>query len=266
MWRDSTVKWRHVQTEQRRRRTSPLQNHACFDPTVFFFSNVWRLTQKQREEYRRHRGWESRTCNGAGNNALRLPSRSFGRPVSEGATGQHHQRTHEQNGPETDLHGTHASKSNLCCRRPTHLSPQSGRRRRRWRSRERRASDATPLHRHAELGRQIKVPRWSGSAAGRVVWLGPPRSPPQQSLLPHSSAAQNAGEKAGGGGGGGRIGGWWGDAEGWMETSRVWSSLTQSCNRPARIVVVEKWESKTFPTKRELHCLNRMWLERWKNY
>lgn len=158
MWRDSTVKWRHVQAEQRRRRTSPLQNPACFDPTVFFFRNVWRLTQKQREEYRRHRGWESRTCNGAGNNALRLPSRSFGRPVSEGATGRHHQRTHEQNGPETDLHRTHASKSNLCCRRPTHLSPQSGRRRRRWRSRERRASDATPLHRHAELGRQIKVP------------------------------------------------------------------------------------------------------------
>lgn len=107
------------------------------------------------------------------------------------------------NHPERNLHGTHASTSTLCRRRSTHLSLQKRRR-----SRQRRASGATPLHRHDGVGRQIKVPRLSASAAGRVVSQGPPPlSPPQQSLLPHSSAAQNAEEEGGGEGEGGRIGG-----------------------------------------------------------
>lgn len=60
------------------------------------------------------------------------------------------------NHPEINLHGTRESKSNLCCRRWTHLSLQ--RRRGSGGGWEGRASDATALHRHVGLGRQIKVP------------------------------------------------------------------------------------------------------------
>lgn len=73
------------------------------------------------------------------------------------------------NHPERNLHGTHESTSTLCCRRSTHLSLQKRRR-----SRQRRASDATPHHRHVGLRRKTKVPRLSASAAGRVVSQGPP--------------------------------------------------------------------------------------------
>lgn len=86
---------------------------------------------------------------GSWNNALRLPSPSFGRAC---ATRRHHQRTHQPDQPQRNLHGTHQSEGNLCCRRPTHLSLQ-----RRSRGRE-RGGDA-PLHRHVGLRRQIKVPR-----------------------------------------------------------------------------------------------------------
>lgn len=103
------------------------------------------------------------------------------------------------NHPERNLHGTHASTSTLCRRRSTHLSLQKRRR-----SRQRRASGATPLHRHDGVGRQIKVPRLSASAAGRVVSQGPPPSVSTSAVSPPSllccTKCWRGGGRRGGGG------------------------------------------------------------------
>lgn len=139
-----------------------------------------------------------RTCTGAGDNALRLPSHS--RALSS-VRHQHRPNDVRESPTARSLHAACESKGIICCgARPTHLRlPRS-----------RVTSVASPPHRGARDAaartksflpprppQQPSSPGWCGAlGAGRVSSRGPLcSSPPQQSLPVCSSAAQNAREE-----------------------------------------------------------------------
>lgn len=155
-----------------------------------------------------------RTCTGAGDNALRLPSHS--RALSS-VRHQHRPNNVRESPTARSLHAACESKGIICCgARPTHLRlPRS-----------RVTSVASPPHRGARDAaartqsflpprppRQPSSPGWCGAlGAGRVSSRGPPsarlrlsslrlRAPPLHKML---ERRRRIGE---GGGGGGGVGG-----------------------------------------------------------
>lgn len=167
-----------MHTEQRRR-----AHRLCrilpdsVPPDGFFYRNVRRLTQKQRAEGRRHRGWESRTCSGAGMDALRLlhaRSADLGEQARAGGTTSRSPR--EKPAWNARLH-EHARLRALDASKPPEKKKMRMMKKKQSEKSERRGSSSSSCG-----SRLLKVPRLSP----RVPLL----SPPQQSLLPHASAAQ----------------------------------------------------------------------------
>lgn len=135
----------------------------------------------------RLRGWEARAQAAV---AVARPSRECRRSQAAPSADQ----------PDGNVHG-----SSRGCGRLDASTPPERETRRAEKSRRRDSSSSSWL----VVGRQIKVPRLSASAAGRLVSQGPLHLCLHLSSLssPHSSAAQNAGEKEEGGGGRRREGG-----------------------------------------------------------